>query len=108
MPHCTPVPVDLRYCPLVPLEADAVKVPDSVALSSVTAVIVDTVVPEVMTVVPIVGALYPEGATCHSSPVAVAELTASRYPLVAAAARRDTASLAVPTIKSPLASTMLD
>ncbi len=56
VPHSTPVPVDFRYCPLVPLEADAVRVPDSVALSNVTAVIVDTVVPEVITVVPIVGA----------------------------------------------------
>ena len=72
------MPVDFRYCPLVPVDAAAVKVPDSVALLRVTAVIVDTVVPEVITVVPIVGARYPEGATCHSSPVAVAELTANR------------------------------
>jgi len=65
VPHCTPVPVDFRYCPLVPLDAPAVRVPVSVALSKVTAVMVDTVVPEVITVVPIVGAKYPAAAACH-------------------------------------------
>lgn len=78
VPHSTPVPVVFRYCPLTPLDAAAVRVPVKVALSSVTAVIVDTVVPEVITVVPIVGARYPAGAACHSSPVALAELTANK------------------------------
>jgi len=104
VPHCTPVPVDFRYCPLVPLDAPAVRVPVSVALSRVTAVMVDTVVPEVITVVPIVGARYPAGAACHSSPVAVAELTANKYPLVAATVSWSKVDAPVPTSKSPFAS----
>jgi hypothetical protein len=77
VPHSTPVPVDFRYCPLVPLDAEAVRVPDSVALSRVTAAIVETVVPEVIRVVPIVGARYPAGAAVQAIPL-VAVLEAVR------------------------------
>lgn len=52
--------------------------------------------------------MSPVSLAIHSSPVAVAELTLKIYPLVDAAARRETVSLAVPTIKSPLASTVLN
>jgi hypothetical protein len=106
VPHSTPVPVDFRYCPLVPLDAEAVRVPDSVALSRVTAAIVETVVPEVITVVPIVGARYPEGATAQAIPL-VAVLEAVRiYPSVPTGSLA-AVSAALPTIKSPLASMML-
>lgn len=97
------MPVDFRYCPLVPVDEDAVRVPDSVALLRVREVTVDTVVPDVIRVVPRVGARYPAGAACHSSPLVVAELTASKYPLVEPTVRMVDVSLPVPTIKSPLA-----
>lgn len=71
--HCTPVPVDLRYCPFVPLVAPAVKVPVRVALFRVTAVRVVTVVPELMTVLPIVGARYPAGAAVQVMPFAAVD-----------------------------------
>ncbi len=57
VPHWTPVPVDCKYCPLVPDDEPAVRVPVSVPLSNVRALIVDIVVPEVTTVVPRVGAV---------------------------------------------------
>ena len=47
-------------------------------VSFVKPTIVVTVVPDVINVVPSVGAEYPAGAACHSSPDVVALLTAKR------------------------------
>jgi len=54
--HWTPAPVVCRYCPLTPDEAPAVRVPVSVLLFNVNAVIVVTVAPEPIVVLPRVGA----------------------------------------------------
>ena len=73
------------------------------ALFKATDVIVDTVVPDVIVVVPIVGAVYPEGAAVQARPVAAPLLALSKYPSVVATVKAAYASLAVPTSKSPLA-----
>jgi hypothetical protein len=68
VPHSTPLPVDLRTCPDVPVPPPAVSEPESVAPESVSPEIVVTVAPDAIDVDPSVGAEYPDTVPQESVP----------------------------------------